>query len=125
MVHGSAQHRELHGSATAHAGESREAAVWVKVRKFYYVYVLRSVKDRRFYIGSTNDLKERVRLHNSGGVISTKPRRPLELIFYEAYANEYDDKRREIYLKTFKGKNSLRVMLREFLEGSALEARRA
>ncbi len=86
------------------------------MRKFYYVYVLRSGKDGRFYTGSTHDLREWVRLHNTGAVNSTRPRRPLELIFYEAYPNEYDAKRREAYLKTAKGKSALRVMLAEFLK---------
>ncbi len=86
------------------------------MRSFYYLYVLRSEKDGRFYIGSTHDLRERVKLHNTGAVKSTRPRRPLELIFYEAYANEYDAKRREGYLKTAKGKIALRVMLADFLK---------
>ncbi|MAG44459.1 hypothetical protein CL633_01050 [bacterium] len=60
----------------------------------YYVYVLR------------------------GEVVSTKPRRPLKLIFYEAYLNRKDALRREKYFKTTKGKVSLRLMLREFFKFS-------
>ena len=74
--------------------------------KFYYVYVLRSHKDGLFYIGSTFDLKARFKLHNAGRVQSTRPRRPFDLAFYEAY------------LKTSKGKATLQVMLCEFLEES-------
>ncbi|MHB8652751.1 MAG: GIY-YIG nuclease family protein [Terriglobia bacterium] len=88
------------------------------MQQFYYVYILRSQKDGRFYVGWTHDLKERLKMHNAGGVTSTKPRRPLDLIFYEAYLNQDDAKRRESYLKTSKGKTSLRVMLAEFLKGS-------
>jgi putative endonuclease len=84
--------------------------------RFHYVYVLRSLRDGRLYVGSTGDLRRRLELHNSGLVTSTKPRRPLELIFYEAYRNEYDAKRRESYLKTSKGRSSLKVMLAEFLQ---------
>jgi len=82
---------------------------------FHYVYVLRSLRDERWYIGSTNDLRNRLRLHNSGAVSSTSPRRPFELVFYEAYPDEYDAKRREAYFKTSKGKSSLKVMLAEYL----------
>ena len=86
--------------------------------KFYYVYVLRSHKDGLFYIGSTFDMKARFKLHNAGRVQSTRPRRPFDLAFYEAYRNVADAKRREAYLKTSKGKATLQVMLCEFLKES-------
>ena len=46
----------------------------------FYVYVLISLKDKKFYIGFTNDLKRRLKEHNSGKNISTKSRLPLKLI---------------------------------------------
>jgi len=49
---------------------------------------------------------------------STNPRRPFELIFYEAYRSEYDAKRREVYLKSTRGRTTLKTMLRNFLETS-------
>jgi len=82
---------------------------------FHYVYVLRSLRDGLLYIGSTNDLKERFAMHNRGLIDSTRPRRPFELIFYESYRDVHDTKRREIYVKTSKGKTTLRSMLKEFL----------
>ena len=57
----------------------------------------------------------RFALHNAGRVRSTRPRRPFELIFYEAYRNERYAKRRERYLKTGKGRNTLNAMLRNFI----------
>jgi putative endonuclease len=65
----------------------------------FYVYVLKSKKDRNFYIGSTNDLRKRFRLHNEGKVFSTKSRRPFDLIYYEAYKAEKDAREREHNLK--------------------------
>lgn len=56
----------------------------------YYVYVLISEKDKRFYVGYTNDLKKRVKEHSSGRVDSTKNRLPLQLIYYEACLDNYD-----------------------------------
>jgi putative endonuclease len=82
--------------------------------RFFYVYVLSSLYDGYLYTGSTNDLKARLRLHNAGEVASTRPRRPVGLIFYEAYLNEYDAKRREQYLKSTKGKTPIRAMLKDF-----------
>ncbi len=50
----------------------------------YYTYVLISEKDGNFYVGYTKDLKQRFELHNKGRVDSTKDRRPLKLLYYEA-----------------------------------------
>ena len=81
----------------------------------YYVYTLFSHKDQKFYVGFSEDLKQRVANHKKGNVQSTKSRLPVDLIFYEAYINKYDALRREKYLKTSKGKTTLRSMLKEFL----------
>lgn len=65
----------------------------------YYVYVLKSLKDSNGYIGSTDNLRRRFAEHQKGQVPSTKPRRPFELVYYEAYKNELDARLRESSLK--------------------------
>ena len=70
----------------------------------YYVYILKSEKDQKRYIGYTKDLRKRLREHQIGLVKSTKPRLPLSLIYYEAYKSEADAKNREFQLK--RGKKS-------------------
>jgi putative endonuclease len=65
----------------------------------YYVYILKSKKDHNFYIGSTNNLKRRLYEHNSGQIFSTKSRKPLELVYYEAYSAESNARKREKNLK--------------------------
>jgi len=82
---------------------------------FYYTYVLLSHKDNKFYIGSTSNLKGRLKRHKDGKVSSTKSRLPVELIFYEAYKNKFDALRREHYFKSSKGKTTLTSMLQEYL----------
>jgi len=67
----------------------------------FYVYVLRSLVDKKLYIGSTKDLKRRLAEHNSGQSRSTEPRRPFELLYYEAYKAEKDALAREKRLKLF------------------------
>lgn len=52
--------------------------------KMYYVYVLLSLKDGKWYTGYTNDLKRRFKEHNKGLVFATTKRRPFVLIYYEA-----------------------------------------
>ena len=68
------------------------------------------------YVGFTANLKKRFFEHNNKEEKSTKAYAPFELIFYEAYGNEKDAKRREGYFKTTKGKTTLRMMLKDFLE---------
>ena len=67
----------------------------------FYVYLLKSKKDGKCYIGSTNDLKRRFKEHNSGKLFSTKNRRPLILIYYEAFRSEKDARKREQSLKNY------------------------
>ncbi|GAB6163058.1 hypothetical protein JCM12298_22180 [Desulfothermus naphthae] len=81
----------------------------------FYVYVLLSEKDGNFYVGYTANLKNRVQMHNEGKVKSTKFRRPLKLIYYEACLNQQDALRREKYLKSSYGKRYLKNRLRGFL----------
>ena len=65
----------------------------------FFTYILKSMKDKRLYIGATRDLRKRLKEHNSGGVPSTKTRTPLKLVYYEAYAAEEDAWHREHNLK--------------------------
>lgn len=65
----------------------------------YYLYILKSKKDNKLYIGSTNDLRRRLLEHNEGKVQSTKSRRPFELRYYEAFYCEHDARKREASLK--------------------------
>ena len=83
----------------------------------YYVYILISVKDGNFYIGSTGDLHRRMSEHNLGKVESTKNRRPFKLIYYEACLNQQDATHREKYLKTHLGKMFLKNRLKSYLTG--------
>lgn len=78
-------------------------------------YVLQSLKDHKFYIGSSSDLKERLTDHFHGKVKSTSFRRPFKLIFCEFFVSKKDALRREDYFKTTAGKKSLKLILRESL----------
>ncbi|MCM8783697.1 MAG: GIY-YIG nuclease family protein [Candidatus Omnitrophica bacterium] len=61
--------------------------------------MIKSKKDNNLYLGSTNDLRRRLREHNRGSVLATKLRGPFELIYYEAYRTEKDAREREHNLK--------------------------
>lgn len=95
-------------------GTGFSSVVWYNA-EMHYVYVLLSQKDNNFYIGFTSDLKRRLKEHKDGKAYSTKSRRPLKLIYYEAHASQIDARRREDYFKTSKGKATLRQILRDSL----------
>lgn len=82
----------------------------------HYVYVLKSLKDNKFYIGYTNDLRKRIELHNAGRVESTKLRKPFDLVYYEASQNREDALKREKYLKTTYGHRYIHNRVRYYLE---------
>lgn len=81
---------------------------------FFYTYILQSMKDNQQYIGYTADLRQRLEEHRKGHVFSTKPRLPVELVYYEACRHEADAKHREKYLKTTAGRRFLAKRLRNF-----------
>ena len=83
----------------------------------YYTYVFLSNKDGKFYTGFTKDVKSRFEKHKKGEVDSTRYRRPLELVYYEACLSQNDATKREKYLKTYLGKMFLRNRLKSYLTG--------
>ena len=78
----------------------------------YYVYVLRSLKNKRLYTGSTNNLERRIAEHNSGQSKYTRQTVPFELIYKEGYLTKSEAYKREVYLKTGKGREFLNSVLR-------------
>ncbi len=83
----------------------------------YYIYILQSKKDEQFYVGYTDDLRNRLKLHNAGRVESTKNRLPMDLVYYEACLNQQDATHREKYLKTSWGKRYIKARLKKYLTG--------
>ncbi len=71
----------------------------------FYCYILLSEKSHTFYFGSTNDLRNRLKLHNSGKVTSTKPHVPWKLAWNGAFETEPQAREFEQYLKKGSGKS--------------------
>ena len=70
----------------------------------YYVYLIRSeMHPSRRYVGSTEDLKQRLTDHNEGRNVSTAPFRPWRLVTYTAFANKEPALAFEHYLKSGSG----------------------
>jgi putative endonuclease len=86
----------------------------------HYTYVLlcRDVKRARseFYIGSTDNLDQRIAQHRGGQVQTTKRFDTIELAYYESCISKTDARRRELQLKTGFGRGYLKRRLAEFLK---------
>lgn len=67
----------------------------------YYIYIIKSEKTGKIYIGLTNNLKKRIKKHNQKQSFSTKFKTPWQIIYYEAYQSEKDAKLRERGLKYY------------------------
>ena len=69
-----------------------------------YTYIVRC-RDKSLYTGWTNHLEQRIEAHNSGsGAKYTKSRRPVELVYYEAFATKEEAMRREYQIKQLTAK---------------------
>ena len=76
----------------------------------YYVYILQSLKDKRTYVGYTQNLDERLKEHSAGQNISTKHRVPFRLIYSREFATAQEAKQRELYWKNGGGRRKLKEM---------------
>lgn len=90
----------------------------------YFVYILRSEKSGRFYIGQTHDLGQRLKRHNGGRSTFTKTDRPWDLIFSESYSTRSEAVRRERYLKSPQGWKELKEIKKVILSNSERGAAR-
>jgi len=79
----------------------------------WHVYVLQN-NTRKWYIGSTKDLRKRILKHNSGENRSTKYGTPWKLIYCEIGLNKQDTKAREKYLKSGMGRRYIKNRLKFF-----------
>lgn len=70
-----------------------------------YVYILKSLKNGQYYVGSTRDVKARVVQHNSGNVVSTKHKRPYNLVFHQEFPNIDVARKVELKIKSWKRKD--------------------
>ncbi len=65
----------------------------------HFVYILKC-SDGSFYIGSTQDVKSRLKRHNAGeGALFTALRRPVKLVYQEPFENMDDAVKRERQIK--------------------------
>jgi putative endonuclease len=78
----------------------------------YFVYVIKSEIDGSYYIGSTQDLTERLDRHNQGRSLYTKAKRPWKLVYKEEHPDRAKAVRRENEIKTRKRKDYIQKLIK-------------
>ena len=78
-----------------------------------FVYILKSIKNDRYYIGSTKDIQKRLIKHNNGEVDSTKKFLPWILVFKQEYPDLSLARKVESRLKRFKRRDFIEKIVRE------------
>ena len=77
----------------------------------YIVYILKSIKFDRYYIGHTANLDKRLKDHNRGKVRSTKAYIPWDIVYQETYSSKSDAYKREIQIKSYKSGDAFKNLL--------------
>lgn len=78
-----------------------------------YTYIVECA-DGTFYTGWTNQLEQRIESHNQGtGAKYTRSRRPVRLVYYEAFASKQEAMKREYAIKKLSRKDKLRLIQTE------------
>jgi putative endonuclease len=77
----------------------------------YFVYILKSVAHNRYYVGYSNDPRERLRKHNNGSNISTKSYRPWVIVYAESFQDKKTAWLREQQIKRYKGGEAFKRLL--------------
>ena len=77
----------------------------------FYVYVLRSAKTGRRYVGSCEHLDDRVRRHNAGEAKAARHGIPWKLVHTESFLTRREAMKKERYYKTGRGRDELYRLL--------------
>jgi len=77
----------------------------------HYVYILQSLKDKKYYIGETSDVPARLLFHNTGKQRSTKNRIPFIIILTEQFETRKEALQREKQIKSWKGGNAFKALV--------------
>jgi len=77
----------------------------------HYVYILKSLKDGKFYIGETADVQNRLDFHNAGLQRSTANRIPFVLVLFETFEDSTSALRREKQIKFWKGGQAFKNLI--------------
>ena len=78
----------------------------------YFVYIIESLKDGSYYVGSTQNLTERMERHNQGRSTYTKSKKPWKLVYTEEHPDRSSATKREIEVKSKKSKEFIEHLVK-------------
>jgi len=79
----------------------------------FYTYILKSLENGSYYVGSTQDLTKRFNLHNKGLVKSTRLYIPWEVVYKEEYKTLSEAWKREMQIKSWKKRSAIEGLLKK------------
>jgi len=78
-----------------------------------FVYILRSLKDGTYYVGSAQDVDSRIKHHNQVGTQYTKQKRPWELVYTEEHPDRSSAMQREYAIKKHGGRQFIESLIKK------------
>jgi len=81
----------------------------------YWVYIIESIRVKRFYVGSTSDINKRIIRHNQGGSVWTRRYKPWRLIYTEKYKTKEIALKREKEIKSWKSGIKFKNLIKQSL----------
>ena len=85
----------------------RDALVYMP----HFVYILKSLKDKSYYIGQTKNIQARLIKHNTGQSRFTKKKLPYKIIYVKSYKTRKEAIKREKEIKLYKGGNEFKKLI--------------
>ena len=77
----------------------------------FYIYIIKSLKTGKYYIGSSSNVEERLKKHNNGNVKSTKVFTPWEIMHTESFLSRSIAEKRERQLKNWKSRKAIERLI--------------
>lgn len=78
----------------------------------FYIYILKSEKYKRYYVGSCENLSKRLSQHNKGFVKSTKPYLPWKMMYNETFTTLREARKRELQIKSWKKRAAIESLIK-------------
>ena len=78
----------------------------------YHTYILFSIIKNKYYIGSTSNLEERIKKHNSNHKGFTGGVGDWQVVYYENYKSKSEATQREMQIKKWKSRKMIECLIK-------------